>query len=904
MSEPVASTSASSAPPPRPSSTARRLPGAWARPTSSSSSSAHRRVDRAFVSDVGAPDGGGGASRRSSGRALKRPRASSSLDGSEQRAGKGTSPTRWSVYGEPQPAGAARTGVEASPDRGPAQPPRAQPATRGAGPSSSQASSHVPASSFTPSYIRDRYAAPSTSAPRPSAPSTRRHRPALLESRRGPAPLALLFDGQDDPPGAARPPPRPPPSALAPAPASAPDRPHVPPSLLFLRTTDAGASERARRAREEAEAEEHRRRSVWTAAAKASSAAVAPTAPPVARSSQPMREELQRAPQLEQVAPASLSAEDERELRALFSPPPSPSPSPPPALPPVEPSPYIPPTMSHPPPSAAPQSRSASPELFLGLDNSPRQSRQAPPSTRPIYLPCPPSTTSDERTDHCPSRSTHALRANADERSTTTESAAALSAFELSYEPDGSPELVMGMSVEREKPSRPGGPGGTGPPRRAQQAAAAAAGKGKGRWMKRRTKGKAWTMLEPEDTWWTRDLGDERAMEAGPGQSGRRALQHEGSAEQSLELTLRQFILPAGVVPRSALETGRILVDLHLTLHRTPELEATWSISCERQMRVGLVAERVDSADPPSRTFRLEHPGAIPLHLDPVALAPPARSLYLSIAVTIGQEQLVVRQVVNVANPFPPFSALLPFRPRPPDQSRTLARHDLASSDSSLLVAGIVIVLAAQPVPDLVPPTPLDITSLLSARLDRLALHRQAPSGVWVPDGVAVRSPATNAMHERRMLRLDGGAERPAFDFLTKVPHAPGELVRVFAHDSVEATRAAVSSKDEEITRSSMTPNEKLLARMQVRWCLVNPYPPTVYHRERACWVHYAPLISRFNLRSTLAMHLVRHLLAHKLVTQPQLREIVRAVDREVERVEAGEREGYDDWRGRSGGAE
>lgn len=74
-------------------------------------------------------------------------------------------------------------------------------------------------------------------------------------------------------------------------------------------------------------------------------------------------------------------------------------------------------------------------------------------------------------------------------------------------------------------------------------------------------------------------------------------------------------------------------------------------------------------------------------------------------------------------------------------------------------------------------------------------------------------------------------------------------------------------------------------------------FPPTVYHRERACWVHYAPLISRFALRTALVLHLVRHLLAHKLVTEPQLREIVQAVVREVERVESGERQDYDQWR-------
>lgn len=173
----------------------------------------------------------------------------------------------------------------------------------------------------------------------------------------------------------------------------------------------------------------------------------------------------------------------------------------------------------------------------------------------------------------------------------------------------------------------------------------------------------------------------------------------------------------------------------------------------------------------------------------------------------------------------------------------------------------------------------------------------------------------------------------------TKVPYAPGDPVRLFVHDTVETTQAAVWSKDE--VRIAFDPSLPValiqslntrrpcrksrarqcrLRRSCSRGCrcggacstraflgrvlleyasdvVCNSYPPTVYHRERSCWVHYAPLIAHFALRPTLVLHLVQHLLAHKLVTQPQLREIVRAVDREVERVEEGGRDGYDEWR-------
>lgn len=74
-------------------------------------------------------------------------------------------------------------------------------------------------------------------------------------------------------------------------------------------------------------------------------------------------------------------------------------------------------------------------------------------------------------------------------------------------------------------------------------------------------------------------------------------------------------------------------------------------------------------------------------------------------------------------------------------------------------------------------------------------------------------------------------------------------------------------------------------------------YPPTVYHRELACWRFYAPLVHHFSLRWHLALHLVEHLLAHQLVTEPQLRAILHAYDDEVSRITSGERAGYEEWR-------
>ena len=658
----------------------------------------------------------------------------------------------------------------------------------------SWASSHAPTSSFTPSYIRDRYAAPPSSAPpRHAAPPSRRRRAPLPELKRGPAPLELLFDGQDARPGSTRPSPRPPPHpptrAPAPAAGEAPPRRHVPPSLLRPSRVEAETIEWARREREAAEAEEHRRRSAWTSAAQACVGAVAPSVPPPAGGiAQDVREDPARKLELpqEHVAQAKLSVEVERELRALFSPPMSP-----PLARPAFPVSTFPATTSAPSPRPAAPMRTASPELFLGIDTSPRQPRHPLPA-HPRSPPPPPSTTSGERTARSRSRSAIQPGVDTVQRSTTTESAAALTTLEPSYEPEGSPELVMGLGVERKKPSSSGG---TGPPRRGKQVAASARVKGKGR---KRYKGKPWTVLEPEDTWWTRDLDEERAAAASapvdwapPEQPGWRALEQaecvhislsrpsssshvlmgpsRRSIQQSLELTIRELVLPTSLLPYTTLETGRCLVDLRVSLYLKCEREPASLLLCEREMRVGLVVERGESADPASRSFRLEHPRPFPLFVDPASLNPRgASSLSLSVSVAVGDEALVAQQVVAASHPFAPLAVLLPFSPRLAADPRAVSPHIAGSSTSSPRIVGLFVVLAPQLVHRLAPPSSPDITSVLLARLERLVLHREGPSGVWVPDAVAVRSPSTSVPHEKRMPRLEGGEERPGFDFLVR----------------------------------------------------------------------------------------------------------------------------------------
>ncbi|GAA5963255.1 hypothetical protein JCM21900_006570 [Sporobolomyces salmonicolor] len=180
----------------------------------------------------------------------------------------------------------------------------------------------------------------------------------------------------------------------------------------------------------------------------------------------------------------------------------------------------------------------------------------------------------------------------------------------------------------------------------------------------------------------------------------------------------------------------------------------------------------------------------------------------------------------------------------------------------------------------------------IERRVERLSL--EAEGGVWVPDAQAIRAEQWKE-HELRMPDLGEG--RMGYDFLTKLPYNAGEVLRNFNADTPETTRSAVRAFDEKLSRTSLTLQEKLLARAHGRWCHVNPFFPSVYERELACWTHYAPLVHHFGLRFELAMHLLTRQVRHHLLAEHELRLVLHQYDEEAVRIEAGKRKGYEQLR-------
>ncbi|GAA5824278.1 hypothetical protein JCM3770_000920 [Rhodotorula araucariae] len=535
------------------------------------------------------------------------------------------------------------------------------------------------------------------------------------------------------------------------------------------------------------------------------------------------------------------------------------------------------------PTTCAPRSsREASPELFAGVDVSQKKKASSALLSR--------ERESETRSRSPSARQPQALDASDGDRGEIRWSAGSRV---KEKEPTGSPEFEVGLFTKGEVRGRKT----AGQKQRRAPAVQAKQTKGVKSALpvaEKKAKSSSQKKWVVEDSWWTRCLDPERGSAqvprqwAAPEQPGLQQVL-ETTSERTLEVVIREVVLSSSDIFQAILDKGEWWVYMRVALYTTATTGTT--LLCQHELRVRLLLKPPDPHAPTHRSFRLDYPRPFPLAVDLAALS--KKALALEVTLTDTSVSFLVRHTFSS---IAPFCGHLHFL-----SSASVATATPCQLSADALKAqepGISLLCATRSIPSPTLPTQQRIVTDLAARLERIALDREAPSGVWIPDAVAVRG--EEVARERALPLLELDSERSGFDFLTKVPIAPGESVRLFVEDTVETTGAAVRGKDDEISRSSMSLEEKLLARMQMRWCLLNPYPPTVYHRERACWVHYAPVLAHFALRDTLVLHLVRHLVQHQLVTPPQLREVVRALDAEVARVEHGEREGYDDWRRRT----
>ncbi|GAA5903629.1 uncharacterized protein JCM6883_005063 [Sporobolomyces salmoneus] len=195
-------------------------------------------------------------------------------------------------------------------------------------------------------------------------------------------------------------------------------------------------------------------------------------------------------------------------------------------------------------------------------------------------------------------------------------------------------------------------------------------------------------------------------------------------------------------------------------------------------------------------------------------------------------------------------------------------------------------------------PSRKQITSPEEARLEierRFAKLDLDDTGVWIPDAQAMRKDGPE-VSKVKMIDL-GRDGKYGYDFITKLPYRTNEVVRDFHHDFPEVTAHWIKTQDDAISRTTNSPQEKLLARVHMRWCLLNPYPPATIERELTCWIYNAPLVHHFSLRFDLARFLLTVHLKHRLLTESEIRRVLVAYDKEREKIEKGKRRNYEDLR-------
>ncbi|GAA5890565.1 hypothetical protein JCM6882_002964 [Rhodosporidiobolus microsporus] len=200
--------------------------------------------------------------------------------------------------------------------------------------------------------------------------------------------------------------------------------------------------------------------------------------------------------------------------------------------------------------------------------------------------------------------------------------------------------------------------------------------------------------------------------------------------------------------------------------------------------------------------------------------------------------------------------------------------------------------------PRRLPQTEDGVVDALVSRLGRVELEQGAAGQVWVPDAVRVEVPARGAREKEAPRMPHLGLGKGGYDFVTKEPYETSEVVKLHDTETVESLSSLIKGFDQRIATSSMSFEDRVIARAHTRFGTLNPLPPTVALREIACWRYYAPLVHHFRLHPHLSLHLVERF-KRRLLTKHELREVLSAYDAEVDKIERGERVGYEEWRRR-----
>jgi len=147
-----------------------------------------------------------------------------------------------------------------------------------------------------------------------------------------------------------------------------------------------------------------------------------------------------------------------------------------------------------------------------------------------------------------------------------------------------------------------------------------------------------------------------------------------------------------------------------------------------------------------------------------------------------------------------------------------------------------------------------------------------------------------------------------------------------------------LSSLLQETRRSDLTPKQRLIHQLHYRWTQIHPYvfflvssrvacrplrfpasfSTPIFDRELECWSWYAPVVHHFSARSELCLYLREMVVrdqtwAHDdtqaaredkptkvlrgLLSGEQWIKIIQGYDEEVQKVEGGKRDNYEEWR-------
>ncbi|GAA6019727.1 hypothetical protein JCM10207_009244 [Rhodosporidiobolus poonsookiae] len=347
-------------------------------------------------------------------------------------------------------------------------------------------------------------------------------------------------------------------------------------------------------------------------------------------------------------------------------------------------------------------------------------------------------------------------------------------------------------------------------------------------------------------------------------------------------------------------EIGSVEIRIHHAVFRNSEVYALLSSGdCEATLRASLVqlpfepAGKALTVASSSRQVVLKAADVPAVPQGHGALAPTGPfAVRLPLSPSEERQPLTLRlQLIAGRTSFVTEQPLrLPNRPTPPAPTPVHASfHDQSSTTTGL---SLTLVYSPSPPPTLEPPSVID---KLNRRLKSVALDHTPQATAWLPDAVTVSLPK-----ERDMLVMPAiGGGRMGHDFITKEPLEPGDAVRPFlGHNSITSA-SLIADNDNRILSTSHTDAEKLIARMSTRWAILNPFPPTAFDRELACWRFYAPIVHHHSLRPALTTHLLERLHARGLLSNDELREVLRAYDIEVRKLERGQRKGYEEWKRR-----